>query len=315
MLPNNKNTFLLGLIISSLFWVSHTVSAACAWGVAGKEIISNISFGNVIVQRDYPAGAFITSAFTGQISGGSTLFRCTQAWNYRGVPVLFTRASSFGNTIYETNIPGIGIEIHQSLNNVPFSKPMAANASLSMPDPLSATLIKLSTGSVGAGNLTTGTLAYFYAEPEPKYRTTLALTGTNTIIPVACTLMTKTVNVKLDNAVISDFKGKGTTAKPKDFTIDLNCDAKTKIKLSLEGTSAGPAGVLALTAGKNQASGIGIQILKGTQVVALGKQLNFGTANAAGLKQLAFTARYYQTAANIESGTANTTATFTMTYN
>jgi len=49
--------------------------------------------------------------------------------------------------------------------------------------------------------------------------------------------------------------------------------------------------------------------------VALGTVLDFGTATFAGLMQLPLTARYYQTAAPIVGGAANSTAIFTMTYN
>ncbi|MGY2910505.1 fimbrial protein [Ewingella americana] len=168
---------------------------------------------------------------------------------------------------------------------------------------------------MGTGTITTGEIVRNYPQQDPSFHTVLALTGTSTITPVACSVNTTVINVNLDDADASDFKGVGSTAKPKDFNIGLNCDAGTNVKLTLEGNGAGPDGVLSINTGPNQASGIGIQVLKGTTPVVLGKQLGLGTAGKTGDIELPLVAQYYQTEAPIVAGLTNATATFTMAYN
>ncbi|MGY2798953.1 type 1 fimbria pilin [Ewingella americana] len=311
---NLKKILLVGLIASPLLLVSQSTQAACSWGEPGKELTQSMTFGNVIVQRDTPVGSVVASVNLPEYAGGEVLFRCDTAWVYNAKNVLFTTLSSYGNTVYDTNISGLGIRITLTTRAVPSTGDFLKDQGVFIKGG-TIELIKTSTGSVGAGNLTTGDAAYFFASQDPTYRAVLRLTGSNTITPVACSVSNTVINVSLDDAVYSDFSGVGSTAKPKDFNIGLNCDAGTNVKLTLDGNAAGPAGVLALNAGSNQAKGIGIQLVKSAAPVALGTPLDFGTATSAGDMQLPLIARYYQTEASITGGTTNTTATFTMTYN
>jgi len=316
----NKKTkvFLFCLATSPLLMLSESAMAACSWsGGNNSEVSVPVSFGNVIVQRDTPVNTVIATKTTGAYAGGGQLFGCTTTWTIRGDSTLFTTMSSLGGGIYDTNIAGVGIRI-KSVNNeiFPVSRSVAANTYMTVPgNGFTIELIKTSAGAVGAGTLTTGRVLRWYIASATTYGANAALTGSNTITPVACSINNTTIDVNLDDASEHDFSGVGSSAKPKDFNVGLNCDAGTKVKMTLDGSHAGPAGVLSLNAGGGQASGIGIQLLKGTTPVALGTALDFGTATTAGDMQLPLTARYYQTATPIVGGTTNATATFTMTYN
>jgi len=297
--------------------LSESAMAACGWGGVSGEQSLPVNFGNVIVQRDTPVGGVIATKTTGPYGNYNTLFGCTTAWTIRGDSVLFTTLSSLGNGIYNTNIAGVGIRM-KSVNNetFPVSRGLGANVYMSIPsNGFTVELIKTSAGAVGAGTLTTGRVLRWYIASATTYGANATLEGSNAIFPVACSVNHTTIDVNLDDASEHDFSGVGSSAKPKDFNVGLNCDAGTKVKMTLDGSHAGPTGVLSLNTGGGQASGIGIQLLKGTTPVALGTALDFGTATTAGDMQLPLTARYYQTATPIVGGTTNATATFTMTYN
>ena len=262
MLNKKIKALLLCLIASPLLLVSQSTLAACSWADTGKQITVKVTFGTVIVQRDAPVGSIIASVQSGAFNGEATLFICSDAWVLVNEPTLFTTISSYGNKVYDTNIPGVGIRISGASSAIPYNLNYVGSSAVFISN-RTVELVKTSAGSVGAGSLNTGDIAKAYAQAEPTYRTLLALTGSNSIIPVACSVKNTVINVNLDDAVYSDFSGVGSTAKSKDFNIGLNCDAGTKVKLTLDGNAAGPAGVLKLNAGANQAKGMGIQLVKG----------------------------------------------------
>lgn len=315
-----NKAFLLCLAAFPLLILSSVVKAECIWGTNFQgDKDRTLSFGTIIVQRDSPVGTVIASADTGTYSDGNAIFTCTtESWILQGELVGFTTLSQYGNNVYDTNLPGVGIRIKRSGNGtfLPFETFPSGNAYLTLPDGgITAELVKTATDAVGAGQLIGGTIGRIKMGNDPQFNVTASLVGANTIIPVACSVNNTVINVSLDDAVIADFKGVGSTAKPKDFNIGLNCDAGTNVKLTLDGNSAGPAGVLSLNAGEHQASGIGIQVLNGTTPVVLGNQLDLGTAGKAGDMQIPLVAQYYQTDASIVAGLTNATATFTMVYN
>jgi type 1 fimbria pilin len=311
-----NKALLLCLAVCPLLLISKSSLASCFWDPNGskKVITANVSFGSVIVQRDTPVGSVIASTATGSFDGGKKIFACSEAWTTNNDMVRFTTISSYGNKVYDTNIAGVGIRVSYSKDVVPFSTSLLPSQPMVIYS-RTVDLVKTSTSSVDAGTLTTGEIVKIYPQQDPNFYAIIALNGTSTITPVACSVNTTVINVNLDDADATDFKGVGSTAKPKDFNIGLNCDAGTNVKLTLDGNSAGPAGVLSLNAGEHQASGIGIQVLNGTTPVVLGQQLDLGTAGKTGDMQIPLVAQYYQTDASIVAGLTNATATFTMVYN
>jgi type 1 fimbria pilin len=123
----------------------------------------------------------------------------------------------------------------------------------------------------------------------------------------------------MDKVSTKDFTGVGATASPKTVTIPLNCNAGTKVSVTLDGTrhSSGIAGVLALdsSGSTSVATGLGLQLLYNNTAVTLGSATSVGATTSNGTYNVGLTARYYQTAATVTAGQANSTATFTMTYN
>lgn len=137
-----------------------------------------------------------------------------------------------------------------------------------------------------------------------------------TVNAVACSVTQPTITIPMGNDIPTfRFKGVGTTIDEKPVSIDLDCDAQTRVNIKLEGrTVAGTPGVLALNAESGVATGIGIQMLKDGVPVTFNTPTAIGTTPVSGPYSIEYTARYYQTGASVTGGKANATAQFTMTY-
>jgi major type 1 subunit fimbrin (pilin) len=148
-------------------------------------------------------------------------------------------------------------------------------------------------------------------------------------VPSTCTVNSKSVQVNLGQASLGRAGGfgsaVGSTSAAKDFSVDLTCDTAATgtygVFMQLAGTTAAglaDSGVLQLGAGSS-ATGLGIQVLRGSAQAQTPVQFNkawqIGSFPMTSARLLVpFSARYYQTAPNVTPGTANGTATFTITY-
>ena len=108
-----KKGFLISFAALSLLTLSEGVKAGCRWGTTvTAPIIKNISFGNIIVQRDTPVGGVIARQISAPMKpDGNTVFGCDENWTSLVDLKLFNKISSYGNKVYDTNVPGIGIRI------------------------------------------------------------------------------------------------------------------------------------------------------------------------------------------------------------
>ncbi|MGU7769618.1 fimbrial protein [Burkholderia sp. MR1-5-21] len=113
--------------------------------------------------------------------------------------------------------------------------------------------------------------------------------------------------------------GIGATSSSKSFTIGLKCDADVAgsfaVHLTLDGSAYNASdGILSLSS-SSTAKGVGIQLLKGDgKPVPLGKSWKVTDMPPSSTLSVPLTARYYQTASSASPGTANGTATFTISY-
>lgn len=311
-----------GLLL--LLCLSPVTHAACKFvnGVTAS-VIRNVSFGTVTVQRDTPAGTVLSTRTTGAYNNGRTIAGCDTSWVYQWSNSRFNTLSRLGNKIYDTNIPGIGLRLSNTAASstayLPYETTFSANVYVLInKDGIKAELIKTSVGAVGSGNLSTGSLASASVKNQ-FYIAGITLTGTNRIVPVACSVTNTAITVPMGNVLSSSFSGVGSTAASQNFNIPLDCDAQTRVKITLDATrdSSGAAGVIALNSASTQdtAKGIGVQVLYRNNPVAFGSAISVGTVASTGTYNIPLTARYYQTSSPVQAGQANAVATFTMTYN
>ena len=139
-----------------------------------------------------------------------------------------------------------------------------------------------------------------------------------TITVLACTLNTPSVSVPLGDVQANLFSGVGSTPGAKSFNLGLNCDANTRVNVSMSGTQnadTANTSVLALSGAGNAdvAKGVGAQILYNGTPMNVGANLLLKTS-AGGVETFSFQARYFQTLTTVMPGKANTTATLNITY-
>ncbi|WP_058973775.1 fimbrial protein [Type-D symbiont of Plautia stali] len=313
---------LITLFISFICSYSKLTEAKCNYASGlTSEVVKNISFGTVRVQRDTPIGTVLATQVTGSFQGGSTLAGCDVSWRNQWITD-FTTLSGVGDRIYSTNIAGIGIRLTNvpaSNRLLPYETGFGANAYVIIPgEGIKAELIKTAASGVGSGSIRTGTLARA-AVKDNFYYARVDLTGTNNIVPVACSVISTSINVSMGNVLNTAFSGIGSTVATRNFNIPLDCDIQTRVNITLDATrdSSGAAGVIALNPSPSgiTASGVGVQLLYKNSPVSFGEIITIGSVGTAGTYNVPLTARYYQTTNPVVAGQANATATFTMTYN
>ncbi|MBX9494676.1 spore coat protein U domain-containing protein [Yersinia enterocolitica] len=141
----------------------------------------------------------------------------------------------------------------------------------------------------------------------------------NEIITYGCDLNINNINFDLGEQQLRNSTNTGPVGNGRTQKIALTCDPTTKYSLQVDG-DAEPShqGVLKLSLGSS-ATGVGVQLLvgKNQDPVEFGKNKQMGIAASNGTniqEEIDITARYYQTENKATPGTANATATFTMTY-
>jgi len=302
---------------------AHGAVAGCGFTRGGTGS-GSLSFGTVIVPRDTPVGTEIAETTVDSNTGA--VFLCTSAWMISAPLEKFTTLSTVGNNVYETNIPGIGLRLRFAggiKSDLPLIAPdyMQSPVSTYWGGKIIAYLTKTASVVTGGGSLETGQLATFRAKTPTGPALDLYylnLTGINLIVPIACTVSQTAIPVPMGKVFANQFSGSGagSTSPAVSFSIGLDCDAGTRVNLTLDATpEAGNApGVIALTPGANAAIGVGVQLQHQGSPVGLNTMFLTGTAGTDGSYSIPLTARYYRTGDRMTGGKADATATFTLTY-
>lgn len=321
---------ILSILLPGLALAARDTNPICS----GSDITANVSFGAIAVQRDAAVGEVLATAQTGALNGGSCLGGCSPSpwspiypatFSSDGTIATFTSLSTLGSNIYDTNVAGVGIRVtHQQGPSTSNLLPFNTTYSIASTVPVRNLIVELikTAPTISTGTLQTGMLAQqvYYTDPAKKVTGwTLNLTGNNTVQQVACSVTNTVINVPMGEVNNIDFRGSGSSAGEKAFTIPLNCDAGTKVNVTLEAGSSGSfdasQGIVNLDSSASvAATGIGLQMLFNSTPVVLGEMLSIGTATSQGNFSIPLTARYIQIGSEITPGTANATATFTMTY-
>ena len=327
-----KPVQVMGLrVLLTLAVVVSGFSAEKSWATCSAPS-GTLNFPNPLaVQRDAPVGAVIATAtlkttITCNASGNDPGW----AWNvYPSSRNVDYGASSITN-VRLTNVPGIGIRwsnhsdttgttsiwSRKSLNDGTGHRGIPSVGNSVFTDTFE--LIKL--GAVSSTKSPSWVLDYDYKNRSNVGKGKLySTTATSRDMQVvACSVMQASIPINMGAVKIAEFSGVGSTVREKPIEIPLDCDAKTKVNVTLDGVrhSSGAAGVLALSPSASQvvATGVGLQLLYNNKAVIFGTPIAAGVASNDGAYTIPLVARYYQTANTITEGQANSTATFTMSY-
>jgi len=180
----------------------------------------------------------------------------------------------------------------------------------------------IKTGPVQAGFLAGGSYAGLLAQDKAVqggYWATLINVNSDAYFRTpACTVNTGNIVVSMGNVNRSSFSGIGSTSGDKVFNIVLTCESIANISVAFNANadnSAAP-GVIAInsSSGVATAKGVGIRLLLRGKPIPLGTPVAIENP-ASTPSAYSFTAQYYQTSNTVTAGQADSTATFTLTYN
>lgn len=286
-------------------------------------VTTSVSMGDLIIQRDTPVGAVIK---TQDVSINSNyMFPDNEQVCYLNTLLSYNDGiKSEQEHVYKTNLPGVGIsvKIFSSWSDVYAENPSSVNMSWDYSAARNiqkATVNLVKIGDITSGVLNSGTLSTGFYGLTPNTTDgmlvyTLNLTATN-ITQLACSLKTPALAFDFGNIPASQFMAIGSTSQETvTKNIELDCDPGTNVNISINGkTDSSNPNVLSLTTGGNAATGLGVQILSGSQVLQMNTQIPLLTATSRST-MIPLSARYYQTASVITAGQANATATVQITY-
>ncbi|WP_330981870.1 MULTISPECIES: fimbrial protein [Enterobacterales] len=287
-----------------------------------STINATMYFGSVAVPMDAPVGAVI--ATVAQTAQASLWAYSTTGQKSCDADLKFVYLGSVlsGITgVYNTNLPGVGIKVDGIPNKLTVTSSGANIKTYVYPTGYNISLIK--TGPITPGTLTAGPLATGqFGDPTVSNFLNLSLgAGNNSVIVIGCSLQTPTLNFQMGSVSTSSFgttAGRPLTETQQSQTLGLNCDFAVNINVSLTGIQnpdVSDTSVLALTGQGNNdvAQGVGVQILYNGSPLQLNNQIvlkqSFG-----GVETFPIIARYYQTKTAVTTGSANASATLTITY-
>ncbi|MBS1206122.1 MAG: fimbrial protein [Proteobacteria bacterium] len=138
------------------------------------------------------------------------------------------------------------------------------------------------------------------------------------ITDTACTIDASSANQTVTMGTVSktSFQGAGSTAAPTRFTISLTACPDTTAKVRFDGpTAPGNASILRLNTGET-AEGVGVAIYEddSSTLIPVSTASAAKTLSNAGENVLAYVAKYMATGDSVIAGSANATASFTITY-
>ncbi|WP_072129159.1 fimbrial protein [Kluyvera genomosp. 1] len=295
------------------------VWASCSLSPYGYET-RNVNIGSVTVPRDATSGTVLTTVAGAPWEMGQDLWGCTTSWTYIWSMRLFSVRSELAD-VYKTNITGVGIRLTDvsAGKTLPYTMSMAANQYARIGSGIQTELVKID-GAVSGGNLTLGKLAVASISGFEDTGDVKLTSGT--ITKVACSLgATKALTFNLGDIPLSNFSdavGYSPSSNQDTQSLALDCDAGANVNVTLQGSQNPDVGtntVLELTGqgGAGVAQGVGVQILYNGTPLVLGSKLLL-KQSAGGQETFPFVARYYQTRTTVVEGSANTSATLSITY-
>lgn len=334
-----KRILLTGALFTAGLGVYGEANAACyIVNYQANDVL--MAVGRVVVRPSDQVGAVLRKA-TFPITRTST-----QANNCdsRDVAVAeLTQAyplSSLGNSIYTTNIPGIGIRLYREADNntnfsgyYPYQRGGISGNRYLADGYFVVEIIKIAS-QTGSGTLVPGRYSSYYIRgyPDKPFLTSTVNANAITIASSSCEIQGN-INkvVQLPTVTKAGFKGVGSTQGEQTFDINILCNGginptgyeeKNVISLTYDFTQDGTNNqVLANTAAASEkANGVGVQLLwnyqNKNQVIKKGDKLALGTLSSNQTLQynVPMTARYYQTATNVTAGKVRAMATVTIEY-
>lgn len=330
------NSFLLLLAGT----VSSEAYAACAPTGRFTSVDVSMAVGRVVVRPSDAVGKVLKKA-TFPIKANGSTYDC--GWSGGTLEAVLSQnhsISPMGNSVYSTNIDGIGIRLYREAPTAPgfadyYPYRRTATGRRVLADGFFIVEIVKTANSTGSGALVPGQYSSYRSVEYPgsPFLTSTVYGNAITIASSSCEIMgniNKTVNLPTVNK--ADFKGVGSVQGEQAFDLNILCNGgknptgyeeTNKISLSFDYDAAGTGmqNVLANTnSSGTSASGVGVQLLSqyknANRVIVKNDKLELGTLKSNDNIQynVPMTARYYQTATKVMPGKVRAMATVTIEY-
>ncbi|OEC91954.1 fimbrial protein [Acinetobacter sp. YK3] len=338
------------LLSSALFTASLGVygeaNAACRlYNYSPNDV--QMSVGRVVVRPSDEVGKILRKATFAITDKGTRADRCDSSDRLIAELNQAYPLSPLGNSIYTTNIPGIGIRLYREAENAsnfsgyyPYTRGglrYGTRYNLA-PGYFVVEIVKIA-AQTGSGALVPGQYSSYYVQgyANRPFLTSTVLGNAITIASSSCELQGD-INkvVQLPTVTKASFTGVGSTQGEQSFDLNILCNGgqnptgyeeKNQISLSFDYQQDGNNNqVMANTApNSTKARGVGVQLLSSyknesplsdKKIIGKGDRLNVGSVNSNQTIQfnIPLTARYYQTATNVTAGTVRAMATVTIQY-
>ncbi|MCU9949494.1 fimbrial protein [Pseudomonas sp. PDM13] len=229
--------------------------------------------------------------------------------------------------VYASGVPGIGIKVAWS--NSASNLPSEMSGGVLMNYPTRATAISpntylpaqrwwiqlIKTGEITSGTFNIPPIDVYYQE---LLTNRLNIAGSRLEFQKrGCRLALSNIPMPLPTAFLHDFKGIGSTARPREFGIPLTCDSDIRVSYSIMGLQDEPS-VLKNSVGPKLAKGVGVQLLRGNndmRPIVLGEKTFFADSGPVeGRSTIPIYAQYYQTEEKVSPGMINILATLSLFY-
>lgn len=321
-----RYAFLLITLCAGTFFMPQVYAATCTT----SDLPYSLSAGKVSVSPSLAVGGIIpssteTHSVTGSCSG--TLNNTTINACYEGLGAEISGMPG----VYESGVPGVGIQMLNSAGQVIRGKGSTCNSTATPMGTVdgsqnfnftySIRLVKTAT-SVSNGILTQATTRYGFRVYDDATLGTSNTTWYNgTIAPVTttCSVDPKNLTVTLGDFPVSQFTHVGAYTSWKTFHITTTCDNTTAFTArvtSANGVNSQFSDVINLTPGPDSATGVGVGVLLDGVDLRYDYPIPVGGQSEANVPDsIPFAVDYFQTDAQVTAGKANTVMTIDMEYN
>lgn len=336
-----KKIVLTGVLFAAGLGVYSEANATCTLSSGFTTVDISMAVGRVVVRPSDAVGTILAKATFPINPNGSSLSCNSSSDTITAALTQNYPISAIGNSVYSTNIPGIGIRLYREAENAtnfsgyyPYSRTLTRNQTYTLAQGYFVVEIIKTAATTGSGTLVPGRYSSYYVTGQSsKPSLTSTVYGNAITIASSSCQLQGDINkvVQLPTVNKSGFTGVGSTQGEQAFDLNILCNGgenptgyeeKNVISLSFDYTPEGTnTQVLSNTApNANKANGVGVQLLwnyqNKNQVIATGDKLEIGTINSNQSLQynVPLTARYYQTATNVTAGTVRAMATVTIQY-
>ncbi|WPP56768.1 fimbrial protein [Acinetobacter pittii] len=329
-----------GALVVLGFCINTGVQAACTTSLGFRTIDVAMQVGRVVVRPSDPVGKVLVKSLFEIRPDPYTTYTCSLSDMLTAQLLQSYPLSVLGDSIYSTNIPGIGIRLYREAFNAgnfsgyyPYTR-RVPSTNFRLAEGYFVVEIVKTAENTGSGTLVPGVYSSYYAgnRRDRPFLTSTVNANAITIASSSCEWR-GAINkqVQLPTVTKAGFKGIGSTQGDQSFELNILCNGginptgyeeKNLISLSFDYQQDGTnTQVLKnLEPNATKANGVGVQLLwnyqNKNQVIGLGNKLELGTVKSNQTIQydVPLTARYYQTAANVTPGKVRAMATVTIEY-